>query len=430
MNPTERLLIALLDAALSEKAPDPALAEGVDFAVLFRLAQEHKIDAMLLNALLQLPQDKLPPMPILAAWQENAMVTMMAQVMLVESLHQLTAALEEAGVKAVMLKGAAIKPLYPEPDLRTMSDADLLIAPQQQDAAAKVFESLGFTLVETEPGVFVYAGGDGLRVELHIRLFDEASYGFLSRLDEAKMFPVTLARREAVHGGEAWVFPPMEHLLFMLCHMAKHMITTGFGMRQVADFCLFARANDDRIDWTAFWLVSDQLGVKAFASALLVIGVRYLSMPTGKWAAGAKIDERAADALLSDLIDAGVFGNRTEERKRSAAVVYRAAAAKDGDRGRIRRALFPAASTLKAPFLYARRHKWLLPIAWVHRLGRYAFLMLTGKANRGELSASVQIADERLDLLSRLGLRDGADQLIQANQPLYIEEKGDHANER
>ena len=110
--------------------------------------------------------------------------------------------------------------------------------------------------------------------------------------------------------------------------------------------------------------------------------------------------------LLDDLLDAGVFGHRTEERKRSAAVVYRSFEAENGDSGRVRRALFPSAATLKAPYLYARAHPWLLPVAWVHRWGRYVLSILRGRTSRTEAAESLRVADERLRLLSRLGLRD------------------------
>ncbi len=428
MNPTERMLLHLLDRALRGRAPDEALLAGVDWAALFDLAQAHKIDGLLLDAVCGLPEGAQPPMEVLMPWQEGAMMTMMGQALAVDQLHALLAAFEAAGIRAVALKGIVLKALYPQPDLRTMSDADLLVAEDDFGAACAVMAGEGFAAVEDEPGVRVFQGADGLRVELHQRLFDKAAYGFLSRLDEKAMFPLDKAERAPVYGGEAWTFPPVEHALFMLCHMAKHMITTGFGLRQTADFVLFAEANDAEMDWAAFWATARTLGLDAFASAVLGVGEKYMSLEAarfdktgrheglplgtpssarGRWAEGAIDDPDAANALLNDLLDAGVFGSRTEERRRSAAVVYRAVDAKDGDAGRVRRALFPSATSLKAPYLYARKHPALLPVAWVHRFINYAVSLVTGKAKHRDTAASLSVADERLALLSRLGLRDG-----------------------
>ncbi len=401
-------MLHLLDCALHGRTPDPALATDVDWAALYALSQAHKIDALLLNAVCALPDGAGPSENMLAAWQQGAMTTMFAQAALTDQLHRLLDALYGASVRAVVLKGVVIKALYPEPDLRTMSDADILVPQDQFAVARSVMEQNGYTVVGREPGVIAYGGPEGLRVELHEKLFDTASYGFLSRLDEAEQFPISLTRREAVYGGEAYVYPPMEHALFMLCHMAKHMITTGFGLRQATDFALFAEAYDKAVDWPAFWRAAGRLGLAPFASAMLKLGARHLSLPQGGWADGAADDPDAAEGLLLDLLDAGVFGNRTEERRRSAAVVYRAVDAKDGDSGRVRRALFPSAKTLKAPYLYARDHPALLPAAWVHRFALYAFRVVTGKARRDEATEGLRIADARLDLLNRLGLRDRA----------------------
>ena len=407
MNPTERMLVHLLDCALRGHKPDAVLAKDVDWAALFTLAQAHKVDALLLDPLCLLPEDVQPSANVLVPWQENAMLTVMAQVLLVEQLHALLSALEAASIQPVVLKGVALKPLYPQPDLRTMSDADLLVGMDSFAAAMSVMEDYGYVLVEQEPGVNVYTGPDGLRVELHAQLFDKTAYGFLSRLDEQAMFPLSLAERATVYGGEAWIYPPKEHALFMLCHMAKHMITTGFGLRQTADFILFTEENDTAMDWPAFWREAEVLGLAGFAASLLSLGTQYLSLQPGKWATDMPASNPAAtEPLLLDLLDAGVFGNRTEERRSSAAVVYRAYETDNADTGRIRRALFPSAATLKAPYLYARNHPVLLPAAWIHRFVNYGISLIMGRAKHTDTLAGVQIADDRLRLLEQLGLRD------------------------
>lgn len=139
--------------------------------------------------------------------------------------------------------------------------------------------------------------------------------------------------------------------------------------------------------------------------ALTSVCRTHLSLPAGPWDP-AKDCSAQGEALLSDILDAGVFGKSSKERTRSAAVVYRSFETADGDKGRLRRALFPSARTLKAPYLYARRHPWLLPAAWVHRFFNYALARLTGRASREEGAEGLRIADERLRLLGELGMRE------------------------
>ena len=247
MNPTETLLLTLLDCAIHEKQPPEGCARGADcWQALADLARSHHIEALLLDAALAVPGENAPARELIDQWQAAAMNTMMSQGALAIQASMLTQTLDEAGVKAVMLKGMALKALYPQPDLRTMSDLDLLVAPAQQEAAHAAMEAAGYTVVEREPGVDVMRAPEGLRVELHSQLFDKTEEGFLSKLDEAVLFPIESAVREEVYCGEA--FPPQEHLAFLLLHMAKHLITTGFGLRQLADYSLFIekRGSEDR----------------------------------------------------------------------------------------------------------------------------------------------------------------------------------------
>lgn len=406
MNPTETLLLTLLDCAIHEKQPPEGCARGADWQALADLARSHHIEALLLDAALAVPGENAPARELIDQWQAAAMNTMMSQGALAIQASMLTQTLDEAGVKAVMLKGMALKALYPQPDLRTMSDLDLLVAPVQQEAAHAAMETAGYTVVEREPGVDVMRAPEGLRVELHSQLFDKTEEGFLSKLDEAVLFPIESAVREEVYCGEAWVFPPQEHLAFLLLHMAKHLITTGFGLRQLADYLLFIEKRGSEIDFTALRAQMRALSLEGMMDALTDVCRRYLSLPDGPWS--VKVPRETTEELLGDILDAGVFGKSSKERTRSAAVVYRSFEAADGDKGRLRRALFPSARTLKAPYLYARRHPWLLPVAWAHRFFNYALARLTGRATREEGSEGMRIAGERLRLLGELGMRGGA----------------------
>lgn len=406
MNTTQKELLRLLDCALWERTPE-APEQPVDWAALVELAQEHKIDGMILDTACMLPAEAYPPQEVLVPWQERTMIVMVGQMGAVSQLHMLLEALEEKEIHAITIKGVALKALYPQPDLRTMSDADILVEENRFEEACQVLLEQGYVLDEEEPGVKVFQGPDGLRVELHFRLFDQTSYGFLSRLDEAALFPHACARKEEVYMGQAWVFPPAQHLLFMLCHIAKHVITTGFGLRQTMDFIVFSKRYDEVLDWEWFWKQARNLGLEGLARATLHVGEKYFSLGDGCWKKDApQSSDEATEGLLADVMDSGVFGSRTQERVHSAAVVYRAYETQDGDSGRILRALFPSAATLKAPYLYARDHHWLLPAAWIHRWINFALRFVTGKHKSSELKGGLEMADHRLKLLDDLGMRD------------------------
>ena len=74
-----------------------------------------------------------------------ARVTVARQLALAAATGEVLDAMSEAGIRTVMLKGAAIATrLYDNPELRPAGDVDLLVAPSQARAAAQVLTRLGF----------------------------------------------------------------------------------------------------------------------------------------------------------------------------------------------------------------------------------------------------------------------------------------------
>ena len=402
------VFLALLEAALHERSPEN-LPESIDWPEVYALARQHRVGGLLLDTVLAL--EAPPPDALLGPWQEHAMVTLLQQIQFVDLLHTVLAAFEQANRKVIVIKGVALKMLYPNPDMRTMSDADLLIAPEDFEEGRTLLESQGFARSEQDStdAVYVCDHPVGLRVELHQRLFDKKQQGFLAKLDEHALFAMDKAERMEVYGGEAWLYPPTEHALFMLLHMAKHMIVTGFGLRQVSDFLLFVERYDAHMDWTAFWRTCKALSLEQFTASLLTLCHLRLGLSEGQWqrTLPVSMDREAAELLLADLLEAGVFGKSSQERTRSAAVVYRSfdgeEGAKDSKAGRLRRAVFVKPSELHPPYRYAKRHHIQLPLAWVHRMLRFLF-QRQGYAHQ-EAIEGMRIADERLALLDKLGMR-------------------------
>ena len=58
-----------------------------------------------------------------------------------EELNSITRALDNDGIPYIPLKGAVIKQLYPEPELRTSSDIDVLVREKDLDNAVKAVET-------------------------------------------------------------------------------------------------------------------------------------------------------------------------------------------------------------------------------------------------------------------------------------------------
>ena len=89
----------------------------------------------------------------------------------------------------------------------------------------------------------------------------------------------------------------------------------------------------------------------------------------------------------------GVYGSATEDRVHSATVTLNAVAAnRAGRRSSIWRSVFPKSTNLEGVYPYLKTYPFLLPLAWLHRIGRY----LSKKPSAGQ---SITIAKERIELM-------------------------------
>ena len=97
--------------------------------------------------------------------------------------------------------------------------------------------------------------------------------------------------------------------------------------------------------------------------------------------------------MLSDIIDAGVYGNSSRERIHSSTMTLNAA--KSG-RVSVLKSVFPSRKELKHKYTYLNKCPFLLHLAWIDRIYHY----LRNKSE-GETSKTISIGNKRIDLLKK-----------------------------
>ena len=305
----------------------------------------------------------------------------------------------DGGVRPLVVKGIACRVLYPQPDLRPSSDEDLLIVPEQFDAARQLLTSLGFQESGTGLELTFRHPVSGLRLEIHGAAFPgrEPAYGHWNTL-----FEDIFDRAAGIMIGENTIWTPGhdDHMLYLILHTLKHFLHSGVGIRQVCDICLYANAYGNLIDWPKLLDRCRALHAEQFAAALLQIGSTYLTFDPDTACLSSCWRCIAVDAepLLGDILSAGLYGDATMDRKRSSNLTLDAAS---GKRPSLPRTLFPDRSRLLAQYPYLQQQPYLLPVAWTQRLWRYARSL---KDNRVNPSESARIGKERLALLRQYGL--------------------------
>ena len=190
-SPTVQGLFAAVATACG--VPEPRQPAGaVDWAEFVRLVDRHQV-APLVQQAGWLPQAGAPPDTQAAIYERTRRGTLRSLRMLAFQCEAI-AALAEAGVNAIVLKGSALAAgAYGSPGARQAGDLDLLVKPDAVPTAVDALRAAGLDWVgwrepddpdrpPVDPAVLrraaalpllhdVTLGRDDLRLELHWRLF-------------------------------------------------------------------------------------------------------------------------------------------------------------------------------------------------------------------------------------------------------------------
>ena len=331
------------------------------------------------------------------------------QTMRSAALGALWEQLRRAGFTPVIMKGAACRTVWPVSSVRLSSDEDVLVPEDQFAACVDFLRGLGFACGDVAEDAFEVGlrRSDGLYLEVHRCPFapdDPVLGGCDAWFDGIYGRCITVE----ADGAVLQIMGPGDHMLLLLLHAFKHLLHSGFGLRQVCDLVLWAERYGPEIEWAAIVEHCDAVRAAGFARAVFGIGARYLQMDTQKACLPQELlcdNDETAELLLDDLLSGGVFGTASRSRHHSATVTHNAVAAdRTGARSSLLQSVFPPGRQLEGQYPYLKKAPWLLPAAWATRLVRYGGEVL--RRSDSDAAETLRIGRERTELLRKLDIMD------------------------
>lgn len=333
-------LIALLDGLLYGR--EPALPAEPDWPQVFDIAHLHGLEAIAWQAAGDRVAQRDPELA--ARWQKRTDQLLMQTLLQQQEEQALTGRFRQEGIPFVCLKGMVLRELYPQPQLRQLSDLDLLIPPEQMDAAAAILEARGYRLeedAERTPYHRGYQRPPYLQVELHTDLLDRNAAYFPAVCDPWGHLDPSGERLDALYT-----------YLYCVIHAAKHYYYKGTGIRTVLDLHLLRAAGG--FDADAVETALRQIRLEGFHREFCALCDGWFGGPAPQ-ALPAELDSMARVVFA-----AGIHGSP----------YARAAGAMGGGSGAgfVLRRAFPDYRTMVATYPVLGRHPLLLPWFWAHRL--------------------------------------------------------------
>lgn len=222
-----------------------------NIAELSKLAQKHFTAPFLLPYINASAEDLSQSL----AYQTKMMMFHYYQI---EHFTALTVSLlNQAGISCFLLKGISLAAFYPSPEYRKLGDVDIYIPDQKALNKAKgLLEAHGYVLspeISDHHLTYKYTFPKTERthiLELHFRIVGKYQYEKANQIIDSIYSSQSLSPCfQEIHGKTYQVLPPTEYVFYMIHHMLKHYLYSGFGIRLLCDFSLYLNAHSQEIDF-------------------------------------------------------------------------------------------------------------------------------------------------------------------------------------
>jgi len=257
------------------------------------LARQHDLAPLLYWRATRSPGGAVVPAELLQELENDFYCAAVKTVLAERQLAELLAALGEAGVPTLVLKGAAAGAFYPDPALRAYSDLDCLVPDSQLLEAETALQALGYRSHQSpswwqdhfEHLPPMTRPGDALGVEVHWRLGpEEGGAGCLPAADVWERGVPWIVGPGA--GQPALRLDDVDTVLH-LCYHAAVQHRLHLGLRPLCDLAQAVSGWDDA-RWLTLLARARAYGLDRAVDLVLALAARWLSLElppevTGSW---------------------------------------------------------------------------------------------------------------------------------------------------
>ena len=402
MKKTNLEFLSLLKSSLKNEKYDGEKIDFEDLVYIYKMSEIHHVVPMIYNAAYNEDFFKECDANFQAMFKSSAFRYIFSQIQRTNHFLEVYKKLSEKNIKILVFKGIIFRNMYNNPDDRISSDEDILIKKEDYEKVKEFFLSEGFEFIDKGEECAYFSKSTGLCIEVSTSLFSHESkaYGHLNKLFEdvfEKSIKINIDKIDIL------TLSHEQHLIYIVFHNMKHFLTGGFGIRQVADFSKYIETYGEYINWEKFWSDLKDLNYDTFALNLIDISLKYLGFNDDKITYPDNItsfDELKnsqkyyinSESLINDILDAGVFGASTMDRKHTALMTLDAV--EDKKKSNRLKAVFPNVNYLKDNYTYLQKYPILLPVAWGQRILSYL-----KKNKTSSYINTMELGKQRIELL-------------------------------
>lgn len=333
----------LINATLERRKPFEVPSD-ISLQEIISIAIKGQMPYLLLCSLLKVSDDFSEKETIKYQLQQSTLRTFM-QVL---EAKRISEKFEKSGIRHQILKGTIMKSIYPSPEMREMSDIDLVVYDENLDKAARVMEEMGYRNHGLIKHHMIFSKGKELLVEVHWCLFD-AHAGKKQHV----YFKDTFRAKLKAGMEYTYEFSIEDFYIYMISHMAKHFFETGCGIRNLVDIYIYTTRYKDVMDQE--YLDSELKACGIFDFEMNMRKLAYV------WLCNEDCDSFYGD-LFDYMVDSGIYG-----KSENGIWSQLAKETTDNQENAKWKFYFPSINFMNEKYPWLKKAPYLLPAAWVIR---------------------------------------------------------------
>ncbi len=272
-----------------------------------------------------------------------------------DMFEKISEKLSENGISHMPVKGWYVRSLYPVPELRTFGDIDILINKKDRRKTDEIFIENGYTINENWEPTYSYHKGIS-RCEVHTELMDSD----LGKGEQVVSYFSDALETAQKDVGERLSPQKDLHLVYLFCHLAKHLYKGGAGIRMYMDIALFLKANANTLDFDKIYEVFEKLRLERFFKTVVFACCEWFQIDIPFEINDIKRD--SIEALKAYTFGADLFGKSRDKS------IISLRNDESGSKGSVLKdTLFPSAKKIEERYKFIKGRSYLLPVAWVAR---------------------------------------------------------------
>lgn len=277
------------------------------------------------------------------------------QQALIESLRKRFTAHQ---IDFIFLKGTKLKSLYPQTYMRGMGDVDVLVR-SDLDVIKQLFSKEHIQLVSRTLAHDHYHTQEGLLIEIHPSIHNDFNPKYQTYFKEAWHHATPVSAHE-------YTLEPTFELVYLLYHLAKHIESSGIGIRSLLDIGIYRINYDSRIDDRVLTETLEKLNMTQFYNIVMTLNKRYFDLEVYPITKGFELSESSTQKMTDYFLTSGIHGKGESFN----AMAPRLAASKNKRKSKYKvllRIAFPKMRDARGMYPVLYKHPYLYPVMMFHR---------------------------------------------------------------